>query len=158
MNNKKNIVQTSPLSESHYENWLELWQRYLSLFEIKLPKSTIQSTWQHLLGSDTLVYGFGAWQKNAADQDTLVGITHVILYPNTWNTAFCCCLEDLFVSEVARGQGVGRVLLEQVYDFATVNECNHVYWTTEKDNSTLRTLCDKLATRTHMVQYRKDLL
>ena len=123
-----------------------------------MSRNTIQSIWHCLLESNTLVYGFGAWQKNAAEQETLVGITHVILHPNTWNTTFCCYLKDLFVSEAARGQGIGRVLIEQVYDFATVNECNHVYWMTEEDNPTIRTLCDKLATRTNLVQYRKDLL
>ena len=59
------------------------------------------------------IYGFGAWQD-----EMLVGITHVVLHPNTWNTTECCYLEDLYVSDAVRGQGVGRALIEQVYEFA----------------------------------------
>lgn len=157
MVNNKKTVQTSLLSQEDYASWLELWERYLSFYNTTLPESTTQQTWQHLIENDTLIYGFGAWLKDSAKQDVLVGITHVVLHPNTWNTTYCCYLEDLFVSESVRGQGIGRILIEQVYDFATVNECNRVYWTTQEDNSTARALYDAVAVKTDMVQYRKDL-
>ena len=95
---------------------------------------------------------YDAWQD-----EMLVGITHVILHPNTWNTTECCYLEDLYVSEVVRGRGVGRALIEQVYEFANEKNCNRVYWTTQEDNATARKLYDVIATQTDMVQYRKDL-
>ena len=87
----------------------------------------------------------------------LVGITHVVLHPNTWNTTECCYLEDLYVSEAVRGRGVGRALIEQVYEFANEKNCNRVYWTTQEDNATARKLYDAIAIKTDMVQYRKDL-
>ncbi|WP_289047397.1 GNAT family N-acetyltransferase [uncultured Psychrobacter sp.] len=87
----------------------------------------------------------------------LVGITHVVLHPNTWNTTECCYSEDLYVSDAVRGQGVGRALIEQVYEFANNKNCNRVYWTTQEGNATARNLYDVIATQTDMVQYRKDL-
>lgn len=142
----------APLSKADYDAWLKLWQNYLTFYETRLPPSTIEKTWHNLLESDVPIYGFGAWQD-----DILVGIMHVILHPNTWNTTECCYLEDLYVSDAVRGQGVGRALIEQVYEFANEKNCNRVYWTTQEDNATARKLYDVIATQTDMVQYRKDL-
>ncbi len=142
----------APLSKADYDAWLKLWQNYLTFYETRLPPSTTEKTWRNLLDDDMPIYGFGAWQD-----EMLVGITHVVLHPNTWNTTECCYLEDLYVSEAVRGQGVGRALIEQVYEFANEKNCNRVYWTTQEDNATARKLYDVIATKTDMVQYRKDL-
>ena len=66
-------------------------------------------------------------------------------------------LEDLYVSEAVRGQGVGRALIEQVYDFANKKNCNRVYWTTQEGNTTARKLYDVIAIQTDMVQYHQEL-
>lgn len=142
----------APLSKADYDAWLKLWQNYLTFYETRLPPSTTEKTWRNLLDDDMPIYGFGAWQD-----EMLVGITHVVLHPNTWNTTECCYLEDLYVSEAVRGRGVGRALIEQVYEFANEKNCNRVYWTTQEDNATARNLYDVIATQTDMVQYRKDL-
>lgn len=106
-------IKIAPLSQTDYSLWLVLWERYLSFYETTLPTHTTEATWDNLLNQDIAIYGFGAWIN-----DTLVGITHVVLHPNTWNTSDCCYLEDLYVSDNARGQGAGRALIEYVYNFA----------------------------------------
>ncbi|MGO3322347.1 MAG: GNAT family N-acetyltransferase, partial [Psychrobacter faecalis] len=88
----------APLSKADYDAWLKLWQNYLTFYETRLPPSTTEKTWRNLLDDDMPIYGFGAWQD-----EMLVGITHVVLHPNTWNTTECCYLEDLYVSEAVRG-------------------------------------------------------
>ncbi|WP_025651066.1 MULTISPECIES: GNAT family N-acetyltransferase [unclassified Psychrobacter] len=149
---KNTSIKIIPLSKADYDAWLKLWQGYLIFYETRLPPSTTEKTWRNLLDSNMPIYGFGAWVD-----ETLVGITHVVLHPNTWNTTECCYLEDLYVSESARGQGIGRALIEQVYDFADKQHCNRVYWTTQEGNTTARKLYDAIATQTDMVQYRKKL-
>ena len=78
---KNTSIKITPLSKADYDSWLNLWQRYLAFYETSLPASTTESTWRNLLDNNAPIYGFGAWQN-----DTLVGITHVVLHPNTWNT------------------------------------------------------------------------
>ena len=145
-------LKIMPLSKSDYDAWLSLWQSYLTFYESSLPLETTNATWHSLLDSNVPIYGFGAWQD-----DKLVGITHVVLHPNTWNSTECCYLEDLYVNQSVRGQGVGRALIEQVYEFARQQNCNRVYWTTQEGNTTARKLYDTIATQTDMVQYRKNL-
>lgn len=145
-------AQIAPLTHAEFDTWLTLWQEYLTFYDTSLPMSTTTATWQKLLDSDTPIYGFGAFKDNI-----LVGITHVVLHPTTWSDTECCYLQDLYVDESVRGQGVGRALIEQVYAFASLQNCNRVYWTTQDGNTTARTLYDTLATQTDMVQYRKNL-
>lgn len=141
-----------PLASTDYEAWLALWQNYLSFYETSLPLETSQATWRNLVDDNIPIHGFGAWID-----DVLVGFTHVVLHPNTWNTTECCYLEDLYVNESVRGQGVGRALIEKAYEFASSKNCNRVYWVTQEDNTAARRLYDTLASKGDMVQYRKNL-
>ena len=152
MNSTKYSVKIAPLSAADYELWLNLWQSYLTFYESSLPIETTNVTWKNVLDSKVPIYGFGAWLD-----EKLVGITHVVLHPNTWNSTDCCYLEDLYVNESVRGHGVGRVLIEHVYEFARQQNCNRVYWTTQEDNTAARRLYDTMASKTDMIQYRKDL-
>lgn len=152
MNLNNSALKIMPLSKNDYDAWLNLWQSYLTFYESSLPLETTNATWHNLLDSNVAIYGFGAWQN-----DTLVGITHVVLHPNTWNRTECCYLEDLYVNQSVRGHGVGRALIEQVYEFAHQQNCNRVYWVTQEGSTIARKLYDAIASQTDMVQYRKNL-
>ena len=152
INSNNHSVKIAPLNKNDYDVWLSLWQSYLTFYETSLPASTTESTWRNLLDDNVAIYGFGAWKNG-----TLVGITHVVLHPNTWNSTECCYLEDLYVNENVRGHGVGRALIEQVYELAGQQNCNRVFWITQENNTAARRLYDTLATKTDMIQYRKSL-
>ena len=41
----KNIsIKTATLSNTDYDSWLDLWQRYLAFYETSLPLSTTNTT------------------------------------------------------------------------------------------------------------------
>lgn len=141
-----------PLTADDFELWQTLWHDYLRFYDTDLPTETTVATWRKIVDTDSAIFGFGAWQDGR-----LVGIVHTVLHPNTWNTTDCCYLEDLFVTDVVRGQGVGRALIHHVYDFAAQQGCNRVYWVTQADNLPAHQLYERVANQTEMVQYRKDL-
>jgi GNAT superfamily N-acetyltransferase len=66
-----------------------------------------------------------------------------------------CYLQDLFTTEAARGQGIGKALIEGVYERAKADGASRVYWLTHESNEAARSLYDKLATRTGFIQYRR---
>ena len=68
-----------------------------------------------------------------------------------------CYLEDLFVAEIARGRGLGRALIEAVYDKAEAAGASRVYWLTQSDNAQARALYDEVADNLGFIQYRKVL-
>lgn len=142
-------IKIQPLKAQDKDHWLPLWQGYLDFYNSELPQATTATTWQRIINDHSTIFGFGAWQD-----DKMVGFTHIVLHPNTWNTTDCCYLEDLFVNECVRGQGVGHALIEAVYQFAKEKDCNRVYWVTQEANTTARKLYDKIAKKTDFVQYR----
>ena len=68
-----------------------------------------------------------------------------------------CYLQDLFTSAEVRGKGVGRALIEAVYERAKAAGAPRVYWQTHETNSTAMLLYDRVSTRSGFVVYRTDL-
>ena len=89
--------------------------------------------------------------------DRLIGATHYLYHRNTWMIAPVCYLQDLFTLPEARGLGVGRALIEAVYEKAREAGSPRVYWTTHETNAQARILYDKIAERSGFIQYRKAL-
>lgn len=148
-------MQIKPLQQTNKNQWQTLWQGYLDFYQTHLPQATTDNTWQKIIDENSSVYGFGAWQNDDQDEK-LVGFVHVVLHPNTWNTNDCCYLEDLFVNDKARGQGIGKALIKYVYDFAKTKNCNRVYWVTDSDNITAQRLYEKVANKMDFIQYRHN--
>jgi GNAT superfamily N-acetyltransferase len=67
-----------------------------------------------------------------------------------------CYLQDLFTAPEARGEGVGRALIEYVYEQARAAGSTRVYWQTHENNPA-RKLYDQVAQLTAFRRYVKDL-
>jgi len=87
----------------------------------------------------------------------LVGLTHYIFHRSTTMIGPTCHLQDLFTREVARGKGVGRMLVAGVCERAGHAGAGRVYWHTHETNATARRLYDDVALRSGFIVYRKDL-
>lgn len=81
---------------------------------------------------------------------------HYLFHRSMWTIGNYCYLQDLFVAEEARGLGLGRALIEAVYEAARNVGASRVYWLTQESNKTARALYDKLAERSGFIQYRKN--
>jgi GNAT superfamily N-acetyltransferase len=85
----------------------------------------------------------------------LLGLTHYLFHRSTTAIAQSCYLQDLFTSEAARGKGVGRALINGVYERAKLAGSPRVYWQTHETNRTAMQLYDKVAEHSGFVVYRK---
>ena len=57
----------------------------------------------------------------------------------------------------ARGRGIGRALIDRVYEQARRTGSSRVYWQTHQTNLTAMQLYDKVAEHSGFVVYRKLL-
>jgi GNAT superfamily N-acetyltransferase len=131
--------------------WDKLWQGYLTFYETALPEEVTELTWRRLMDPEAPILGFCAEDADGV----LLGIVHYLFHPVTWAAGPRCYLEDLFTAAEARGKGVGRALIEAVYEAADKRGADQVYWLTATTNATARQLYDQVATATSFIKYRR---
>lgn len=148
------IAVREPLPADRAEREV-LWAGYNSFYERKgptaVPAEVTETLWQRFFDADEPVHALVATLNGE-----LVGIVHYLFHRNTWMIQPICYLEDLFTATAARGQGVGRALIEAVYERARQAGSQRVYWHTHKTNATAMALYDQVADNSGFVVYRKD--
>lgn len=146
-------ITIRPIAPEDKTQWLDLWQGYLTFYRTELSAEITETTWQRLLNDDEAPWGFVA----IAEDGTCLGIVHYLFHRSSWSEGGYCYLEDLFVSEKARGLGLGRSLIEEVATAAKAYGATRLYWATEHSNKTARKLYDQVAELTPFVQYHRIL-
>ena len=140
------------IQPSDRPQWEVLWQGYLEFYKVTLQAGTTETTWSRFFDAAEPVHCLVAEAEGR-----LLGLVHYIFHRNTWMVSDVCYLEDLFTAPSARGQGVGRALIEAVYDKARIAGVSRVYWMTQETNTQARVLYDKVADAPGFVQYRKQV-
>jgi GNAT superfamily N-acetyltransferase len=136
--------------------WQPLWDGYNAFYgrhgDTALPDTVTQTTWQRFFDDHEPIYAI------VAERDgLLLGIVHFLFHRSTTQVQMTCYLQDLFTAEAARGQGVGRALIEAVYLRAAEAGLPRVYWHTHETNATAMKLYDTVAEKSGFVVYRKFL-
>ena len=140
-------ISIRPITQSDKTSWLELFKEYIVFYKSSLSDAQFELTWQRI-NSEFNIKGLVAEVDNK-----IVGFTHYIWRPSTWEVEDFCYLEDLYVDPKNRKGGVGRALIKAVEEIAIAKGSKRLYWTTAPDNETARKLYDKLAI-TDRVQYK----
>jgi ribosomal protein S18 acetylase RimI-like enzyme len=69
------------------------------------------------------------------DGDPAAGVCQLRYRLSVWTGADDCWLEDLYVTDAARGAGLGRALVEAAIDRATVRGCRRVELDVNESNT-----------------------
>jgi GNAT superfamily N-acetyltransferase len=135
-----------PLHADDRAAWEPLARAYKAFYRTVIPPADYDAAWARLLAGGTTA-GLGATLEGR-----LVGIAHYVFQPSTW--ADCVCyLQDLYVDEPARGNGVARALIERVVAQAHERRAARTYWLTRVDNVAARRLYDRVARFDGMIRY-----
>ena len=145
-----------PVTRADFDAWLSLWDGYNAFYEragpTALPREITRTTWERFFDAYEPVHAL------VAESDgRLVGFVHYLFHRGTTVRGPVCYLQDLFTEEGVRGRGVGRALIEAVYDRAREANVKRVYWLTHETNETAMALYDKVAERSGFVMYHKML-
>ena len=140
-----------PLAANDFAQWSDLWRQYLEFYQSSVPQTVYETTFDRLIDAKNT-----AQNALVADQaGTLVGLVHFIYHPHNWRVENVCYLQDLFTAPNTRGQGIGRALIQSLYDLADKNGTPSVYWLTQDFNKTARLLYDRIATQTPFIKYQR---
>jgi GNAT superfamily N-acetyltransferase len=145
-----------PVRRDDFEQWLPLWDGYNAFYgrsgPTALPREITDITWMRFFDAYEPMYAMVAESDGA-----LLGLVHYLYHRSTIAIQPDCYLRDLFTAEAARGKGVGRALIEAVYDQAKLAGVPRVYWQTHETNVTAQQLYDGVAERSGFIVYRKLL-
>jgi GNAT superfamily N-acetyltransferase len=148
------LIRTA--DKDDFAQWKVLWDGYNAFYGRKgstaLPDNVTNMTWSRFFD------GYEPMQALVAEHSgQLLGLAHFLFHRTTISIESTCYLQDLFTAEAARGKGVGRALIEEVYRYAKAAGCSRVYWHTHETNATAMRLYDKVAEKSGFVVYRKGL-
>jgi GNAT superfamily N-acetyltransferase len=146
-----------PIEQRDFEQWKPLWDGYNAFYGRQgvtaLPDEVTQRTWSRFFD------GYEPMFALVAEHEAhLVGLAHHLFHRSTVSIGPVCYLQDLFTLESARGIGVGRALIEEVYRCAQRAGASRVYWHTHASNAVARSLYDKVAEDSGFIVYRNFLL
>lgn len=153
---RANGLSVRGVRESDFGSWQVLWDGYNAFYgregATALPPEVTTATWKRFFDPGEPVYGL------VAEIDgVLVGLSHYLFHRSTISLPPICYLQDLFTAARIRGRGVGRALIETVYERAQQEGATRVYWQTHESNLVAQRLYDTLAERSGFIVYRKDL-
>ncbi|PZQ99363.1 MAG: GNAT family N-acetyltransferase [Cereibacter sphaeroides] len=132
--------------------WRQLWADYLAFYELDLSTDVTNLVWKRIMDAncpmscrvaevDGRVQAFCLWHHHLA----------------SWHVADDCYLEDLFVDPSARGQGLGRALIDDLMRIARERGFGRIYWHTEEDNARARALYDSYTPADGHIRYRMNI-
>jgi GNAT superfamily N-acetyltransferase len=143
-------LEIRPLGPADRTAWEPLWAGYLAFYQASLVPDATDVAWGRLVDPAEPMHALGAFEDGR-----LLGIVHFLYHRSTWTPGPYCYLQDLFTVEEARGRGVGRALIEAVYERARAEGASRVYWLTHETNREAMALYDQVADRSGFVQYRR---
>ncbi|MGJ7509447.1 N-acetyltransferase family protein [Variovorax sp. GT1P44] len=145
-----------PAVEGDFAAWLPLWDGYNAFYgrsgATALPAGVTRTTWSRFLDDNEPMHALMAEGPSG-----LLGLAHFLFHRSTNQLGRSCYLQDLFTVEAARGKGVARALIDEVYRRAKAAGAARVYWQTHETNAVAMALYDKVAEKSGFVVYRKML-
>jgi len=150
------VLTIRAVTRQDYQHWLPLWDGYNAFYgrsgATALTPEVTAITWSRFFDAYEPVHALVAESRGE-----LLGLAHYLFHRTTTTIAPLCYLNDLFTADAARGKGVGRALIEAVYDEARRAGSPRVYWQTHETNAVAQALYDKVAERSGFIVYRKAL-
>jgi GNAT superfamily N-acetyltransferase len=154
MTSSKILVRN--VQQNDFAEWKPLWDGYNAFYGRKnataLPDEITNLTWSRFFD------GYESIHALVAEHDgKLAGLVHYLLHRSSTSLTSNCYLQDLFTAESARGQGIGRALIEEVYRRAAQAGCAKVYWQTHETNTHAMKLYDTVANKSGFIIYSKEV-
>jgi GNAT superfamily N-acetyltransferase len=153
---KPDSVLVRPVRQSDHAGWKPLWDGYNAFYgrsgPTALPNEITETTWRRFFDPAEPVFALVA-----EDAGRLLGLTHYLFHRSTTRIEPTCYLQDLFTAPAERGRGIGRALIQAVFEQARSAGISRVYWQTQHSNAAGRLLYDKVARHAGFIVYSAEI-
>ena len=143
-----------PIAEAQFEQLLPLIAAYQRFYEAEdIDEERNRAFFTRFIAPSNDGMLLGAWLGKQ-----LCGYACLYWHFTSLVPAETVLMNDLFVTTDARGQGVGRALVEASAEVARNRGAHHLEWATAPDNKTAQHLYDATgAERSTWIEYELDL-
>jgi GNAT superfamily N-acetyltransferase len=131
-------VEIAPLADEAFEELLPLIAAYQRFYEVKeIDEERNRTFFRRFLApsEDGLLLG-------ARREGRLVGYACLYWHFSSLEACESVLMNDLYVAENVRGEGIGRALIEATVEVARERGAPYVEWSTAPDNETAQRLYD----------------
>jgi GNAT superfamily N-acetyltransferase len=131
-------LRIEPIAEAQYETLLPMIAAYQGFYgadDIRSERN--RSFFRRFIGPSEEGVLLGAWRG-----EELVGYACLYWHFSSTRAVETVLMNDLYVDERRRGEGVGRALIEASAEVARERGAHHLEWSTRPDNETARRLYD----------------
>lgn len=123
---KTPTVIIRPVTRTDFAAWSPLWDGYNAFYgrygATALASEITRMTWERFFDPYEPMFAL------VAEQDgELIGLAHYLYHRSTTQIGPSCYLQDLFTTEKARGQGVGRGLIGEINRIAKSEAIARLY-------------------------------
>jgi GNAT superfamily N-acetyltransferase len=141
-------------TDADREAWEHLFAGYCDFYERPSTSSGREVVWEWI--QTGTICCLLAVPAGAADGDA-VGIAHLRACPSPLRGAVTGYLDDLFVTQSARGTGVFEALVDGIRGLAVEEGWETIRWITAADNARARAAYERVAERTDWITYQLDV-
>ncbi|MBD3788358.1 MAG: GNAT family N-acetyltransferase [Sphingomonadales bacterium] len=137
-----------PVAPADRPDWEALFRGYAAFYKTD-PAPVLEAVWGWITDPAEPYWADIAWGPDGA----ALGLVQYSLMHRSLSGGQVVYLSDLFSVPQARGQGVGRALIEHVRGFARARGYPSVRWLTAEDNAAARRLYDSYAPASGFILY-----
>jgi ribosomal protein S18 acetylase RimI-like enzyme len=125
------------LQRQDYDQWLPLWQKNC-LHQVS--DEVTSETWRRLTNPKERVHGLGIFDGN----ETLLGFLHYVLHDTTGFIEPACYMQDLYISETHRRQGLAKRLVWELHTLGKDQNWARIYWFAQNSDEAVQNLYKNL--------------
>jgi GNAT superfamily N-acetyltransferase len=129
--------------------WRELWDGYCRFYEREPAEPLTRHTWSRILDASSPVHAIVAEVPDGG----VIGIANYLIHETTLALTPVCYLQDLFVDPAHRAGGVGKHLIDWLYNETVARGWSRLYWHTRETNYRARGLYDKYSPHSGFLRY-----
>ena len=144
-------IRVAPAGPGDKDAWLSLWRLWQHHMKGAVPADVTERTWRRAQeeGGGLLIL------LGRTPECEAIGFATVSFTPFAWTGSDIAFLQDLFVTEPARGLGAGEALLSAVYAKADERGATQVFWMVDETDTGLQRFYERNGIRTPYLRYMR---
>lgn len=137
------MTEIRAVTDAEFSRFEPLFVRYQEFYEVEeIDPERNRGFFSRFIARDDGSDSTDGWLLGAFDGDEPVGFGCFYRHKSSLTATDIVLMNDLFVTEAARGEGTGRALIDAGLELARESGASHLTWATAPDNHRAQALYD----------------